>query len=319
MHPLQYIGLLPKGFRELQPLHTVQGYIQARTHIGRLHPCGLIDIGFFAVPDRLCYTSMGKTLISLLSFPLPLDALGLGRLIHDRKNPRQGFFDPTTDLPTKPKPDVSASDIHSFADMVKSTHAVELEASLTRFASAFLRTKAKSFDELKSCLVKEYILSNADSWYDTIISEGATRRWIERSKMRGKDVYLVTGYRTLLDATLSTSSSSGVHGGGTAHGPMGALIGNPDDSLDIKGKAQVDSAKSHNLSMLVPGERVFALQYLKIKFKPFSSDKVDSSYLASRNRWIETLTVRGEEAENDGLEAVLVEDFDDDDDICYTF
>ncbi|CAI7570107.1 unnamed protein product [Penicillium glandicola] len=242
---------------------------------------------------------MGKTMISLLSFPLPLDALGLGRLIHDRKDPRKGFFDPTT-LPTKPKPDVNPSDIHNFTDMVKSTHAVDLEASLTRFASAFLRTKAKSFDELKSCLVKEYILSNADTWYDTIISEEATRRWIERSKMRGKDVYLVTGYRTLLDARLSTINSSGFHGGGTAHGP-------------------VDSAKSHNLSMLVPGERVFAVQYLKIKFKPFSSDKVDYSYLASHSRWIEMLTVRGEEAENDGLEAVLVEDFDDGDDTCYTF
>lgn len=261
---------------------------------------------------------MGKTLISLLAFPLPLDALGLGRLINDQKDPRSGFFDPTI-LPTKPKPAVSSSDIHNFTDMVKSTHAVDLEASLTRFASAFLRTKAKSFDELKSCHVKEYILSNADSWYDTIISEEATRQWIERSKMRGKDVYLVTGYRTLLDATLSTSSSSGVHGGGTAHGPVGALIGNPDDSLDMKGKAQVDSAKSHNLSMLVPGERVFAVQYLKIKFKTFSSDKVDSAYLASHNRWIEMLTVRGEEAENDGLEAVLVEDFDDGDDTCYRF
>ncbi|KAK4076965.1 uncharacterized protein Triagg1_3932 [Trichoderma aggressivum f. europaeum] len=261
---------------------------------------------------------MGKSLISLMSFPLPLDTVGLGDLINDRKDPRKSFFDHTT-LPTKPNPSVSLSDIQNFSDMVKSTQAVDLEASLTRFASAFLRTKAKSFDELKSCLVKEYTLSNTDSWYDTIIKEDGARQWIERAKMRGKDIYLITGFRTLLDATLKSSNGTGRYGGATAHVPVGALTGNSDDGFDVKGKVEVNSTKSHITSMLVPGEKVFAMQYLKSKFRPFSSDKVDSSYLAPHNGWIEMLIVRSEEAENDGLEAELVKDVDSGDDTCDTF
>ena len=82
---------------------------------------------------------------------------------------------------------------------------------------------------------------------------------------------------------------------------------------DAKVAASVDGKTRAVSSFIAPGERVIGVQYRKIKFRLFSSNKVDTSFLENNpNRWV--MLFGGDRAGVDNiLEAELEETTDIDD------
>lgn len=82
---------------------------------------------------------------------------------------------------------------------------------------------------------------------------------------------------------------------------------------DAKVVASVDGKTRAVSSFIAPGERVIGVQYCKIKFRLFSSNKVDTSFLENNpNRWV--MLFGGDRAGVDNiLEAGLEETTDIDD------
>jgi hypothetical protein len=76
--------------------------------------------------------------------------------------------------------------------------------------------------------------------------------------------------------------------------------------LDISSSISLVKSSNEGVGYTAIGEQVFAVQYRKIHFSWFTTQKVDKAYLEKGNRWISYLAVRAGQPEgnaNDGVDA----------------
>jgi hypothetical protein len=83
-----------------------------------------------------------------------------------------------------------------------------------------------------------------------------------------------------------------------------------DSGLDISGSVSLAKESNEEVGYTAIGEQVFAVQYRKIHFSWFTTQKVDKAYLEKGNRWKSYLTVRAGQADgdaNDGVDAEVAD------------
>jgi len=255
---------------------------------------------------------MPKKSIFISSFPIPLSAVALGNLVTDPKAPSQDFFD-LASLSNHPEPNIAKSDILNVSSMIKSSNGQAIQASLSQFASVFLKGEQKNFQRLTSCRAADYQVKNSEDWFEDLCTAQKTKFWLERASMRGKKVYLVTGYRTLVDAFVGSESGSKLEAGAKAQVPLLASVGIPlpsglDPSANVTVSASNDSAKGYE----IPDEKIYSIQYRRVRFTSHSSKTVASAFLDSKTRWIEVCDFRGDmdEEEDDIVEVTLVDELE---------
>ncbi|RSL93026.1 hypothetical protein CDV31_014879 [Fusarium ambrosium] len=133
--------------------------------------------------------------IILTPFFLPQDSIKLGRFVTRIDHPHQNHHDP----PSTGQPRVLISLLDSYTGDHETASRSAFTASRTSLLSAGFSKHA----------IKTYTLDNSDSWFDEAISLAATRGWIERALDRGEDIYMIVGYRTVTDASVSQASILG--------------------------------------------------------------------------------------------------------------
>jgi hypothetical protein len=257
---------------------------------------------------------MGKQRIFILPFPLPKEAAVLGRLVLNPGHPHQDFIDPAS-LPSQPKPEILSSDIDNFSSFVKSSKRTGLEASLTTFASVLFSSGEKSLERLAASKATEYLVSNSGSWYQRLCAEKEVRLWMETAFNQESKVYLITGYRTLVDTKLHQQETTSTNVSGRVTVPVAQIGGIPSDALDLGARGGHQSNESADRVFTAPNEKIFAVQYRRIKINWYSRKDVQSSFLEKNNRWVEMFTMRsgtGSIGDDTIYEAVIADEEDED-------
>ncbi len=120
-----------------------------------------------------------------------------------------------------------------------------------------------------------YYLLNPDDWFEAACQLKKTQQWLEKQARRGRKAYLVTAFRTLYQADVSSEKSFSLEGGGKAPLPS---------ALDSSVEAKMDIAAAKKLGFKVPGEKVFAIYFREVKLAKHTCEAT-APELQSKIRW----------------------------------
>ena len=161
--------------------------------------------------------------------------------------------------------------------------------------------------ELSSAKAAAYLLKNSSTWFEKVCGIQATRKWFEKCIGRGRKIYLVVGLRTIFDGRLKIDHTKITSTGGHAQLPADLLAGLPPVGLSVGGGGKVSKDQGSTSEFSAAGERIWALQYRQVKFKWYSSKKMETAALESGSRW-QTFDRGGETTYYGGVEENDTED-----------
>jgi hypothetical protein len=257
--------------------------------------------------------------ISILTHQLlSPESVRLGRLVLDIHAPWQDFC-PKTLIPLTADDILTAPFLH-VKEIVERTRDTKFHASLSEALSGVLGKQQTSSVSIAAPRGTTYTILNSGYHFEQICRDADVRAWIERAIMYGYPVFMVVGFITLMDAKVvgSIHTSSQVQGdvtvpvtnivtsgvGAVVPSTLGAIL---DSGIGVD-KLISDVAKASYES---PGEKVFAVQYRKVKYEWFNGKKVETAFLERGNRWIiqggYRNTLEDEEDDEDLVAAELME------------
>lgn len=221
----------------------------------------------------------------LLPLPLPADEVHIGSFVLDPSDPTQDYFDPREEEPAL-KPSILRVDVTDFTKIIRDAGSKEVEAVLTKYFSTTIdRGKSKTL-ELSSAKAATYLMKNSSSWFEQVCALVRTRRWFEKIIGRGHKIYLLVGRRTIFDGQFKIDHSASTSTGGHVQVPADVLAGLPPMGLDVGGGGKVSNDQTASTEFSASGERIWALQYRQIKFKWYSSKKIENASLETGTRWL---------------------------------
>jgi hypothetical protein len=248
---------------------------------------------------------MRRSVLLPLTF-LPPESVQLGRLVLNVQQPQTEFLDPCPvagrNILVKEailfQGEESTTKINSFANSL--CHLLSLD-----------RTKEKGYTtHVVASRVTMYLLNNSGTWFNDAIRNQDARQWIEKANRAGDDIFVITGFHTLLDARIyETEVDSNTLGGNVAvpiaEGLAAAGVPVPfPDVVDPSIAAEHQQKYAGTRGFLAKGEQVGAIQYRKIKFKWYNKSELRDKPLGN-NMWETYLTFRGQ---SDNVVEVDLED-----------
>jgi hypothetical protein len=252
---------------------------------------------------------MAPTSLTVLhSAFLSLTGVALGRLVTDISNPSQDFW-PESKTPLSPD-EVDLRPFDNLKSQMNDNSNAALKTRLTRFVSGEISTADKSSFDLVSSKANVYSLLQPRRYFLQLCAEDKTKKWIEDT-LKDCPIFLVVGLMTVLQASISRDDNSSRQMSTSISVPVtdivtsGASTALPSmlggDALDVGASASIGRTTSVNSSLIAPGERVIGVQYRKVKFRMFSSHKIENSYLDSKNpnRW--QMFTGGDRGESDDI------------------
>ena len=226
---------------------------------------------------------MPSTLV--LPCPLPADEVKIGSFLVNPGDPTQDYIVPQEEDPGL-KPSILSVDVTDFTNTIRDAGNKEVEALLTSYFSITIdRAKSKSL-ELSSTKAATYLMRNSGYWFEQACELASIRRWFEWVNRRGLKIYLLVGLRTIFDGRFKLAHSASTSTGGLVKVPTDLLAGLPPMGLDVGGGGKVLKDQAAFSEFNAAGERIWALQYRQIKFKWYSSKKMENAVLESRTRWV---------------------------------
>ena len=254
------------------------------------------------------------------SLPLVKKAVGLGRLVLNPHEPGDDYFDLSEKSSVS---DTAAQDLipkttgpmpfKHLDEVLGSSSDADFSAILTKYASVYFSQGEKSAERLLASRGFEEKVLNSGDWFKTLCRDNAARVWMEEQLMRGKGMYLVTGYRSVVNAEFTAQASQDIRAGGEVVAPPGEIASSvPGFGVRLQGTDGSSEASKNTVTFL--GERIIQIGYRQVQFRWYSSKKVDNAFLEDGNRWYLRLTLaeEPEDDEDDILEANLssVEDIE---------
>ncbi|RYP81102.1 hypothetical protein DL769_002158 [Monosporascus sp. CRB-8-3] len=196
--------------------------------------------------------------------------------------------------------------------LVSRGSATGISALATRFARIFFKNETGDAWRLQAQKGYIYSLENpADLFRDIVFGKGAgehMQRWLEDCKLQGVTPRFVVAYRTYIDARLFTSRQrSTIEAGGVV--VPGIVLGDVSGMADIGAEASHRSDDQTRGEMTLPGERVYAICYRKIRIR-YREGKTAAT-LVNKNVWEPFDAPRGAAEGPVYIEADLAADDDD--------
>ncbi|KAF2722834.1 hypothetical protein K431DRAFT_283658 [Polychaeton citri CBS 116435] len=226
--------------------------------------------------------------LTILKRPLFLDfdTVKLGRFTTSFLQPHRGHHMP--ELPEAPKVIKTpfSLDEHKERD-TKAT----FSTSITSFLSASFSKRSGSELHITPQTNTRYVLDNAEKYFEDAMSTDRTRRWIESAFIRRSKVYLIIGIHTMTDTRIIQGSSHGRQAGADITAAASLLFGAPgiavplDGSIEPTVTAEYQDRGRSQSNLFVGGEHVFAVEYLKVSHRWFSSRTADRLQLSSELYW----------------------------------
>ncbi len=221
----------------------------------------------------------------LLPLPLPADEVHIGSFLLNPRDPTQDYFDPREEKPDL-KPSILRVDVTDFTKTIRDAGTKEVEAVLTDYFSTTIDWGKSKTLELSSAKAATYLMKNSSSWFEQVCALARTRRWFEKIIGRGHKIYLLVGLRTIFDGRFKIDHSASTSTGGHVQVPADVLAGLPPMGLDVGGGGKVSKDQTASSEFSAAGERIWALQYRQIKFKWYSSKKMENAALETGTRWL---------------------------------
>lgn len=246
----------------------------------------------------------------ILDRPIPRDFIELGRLVLDPKYPNQDFCQPS--LPS----DVATQRFENFQETLERSRNTRLEIKLLSLLSLTPSAPRKSSTTITSRLCVIHQLREPNAYFSRACGEESVRSWLEEgSRSLYDNVYLVCGFKTLTDAEVAVSRSSGAEvevSAGVSASLITAAAGVPvpiltDSGLDVSVGFSSANERSGSSGYTATGEHVYAVQYRKIKFSMFSSRKAEKAYLERGNRWKSFVGARAGDGVDNGIDVEIAE------------
>ena len=226
---------------------------------------------------------MPSTLV--LPFPLPADEVKIGSFLVNPSDPYQNYIDPQEKDPGL-KPSILRVDVTDFTNTIRDVGNKEVEGVLTGyFVTTFDWAKSKSL-ELSSAKAATYLMRNSDYWFEQACALAPMRRWFEWVTREGRKIYLLVGLRTIFDGHFKIEHTASTSMGGQVKVPTDTLAGLPPMGLDVGGGGKVSKDQTTSSEFSAAGERIWALQYRQIKFKWYSSKRMENAALETGTRWV---------------------------------
>jgi hypothetical protein len=247
--------------------------------------------------------------ILLSQFFLPPSAVSLGRFVVSLDNPHQDFHEPTSDVSLNLTENIQTQ----YDSLHRSAKQQSLSSQFTTFLSSSFTKRLKTSVRITADQAKTYYLNNVGQCFRDAVKSQATREWIERTIDEGEDIYVVVAYHTLVNARILEQSGGQSSTGGnlvipvsTALTASGVVV--PFDMADPGLSGFSDNVEDEQRKFVAPGEQVYAVQYRKVTWRWFSSDKVDKMKLGNKSWWEKYDGPRGLQDEPDDILEVELED-----------
>ncbi|KAH7010940.1 hypothetical protein B0J12DRAFT_706060 [Macrophomina phaseolina] len=254
---------------------------------------------------------MSQTL--LLDQLLPADSVTLGRLVLSVRYPEQDFYEANDAPVTCGETAISTQRAERFTHAASTTKGGGAHAFLTSLLSGARNAHDSTHVELSAALCVTRQLADSAAFFRRLVERGDAQAWLERAAGRRQPVFLVTGIKTVTDATVSAEQATRADAradlqlpgtlaaaAATAGGGLPLLAG---DALDLKAGASVSRSAEERTAFAAPGERVFAVQYRRIRFRWFHDLQLEQARLEEGVRWKVFLGMRRGEAEGGVVEA----------------
>ena len=227
---------------------------------------------------------------------LTLRSVSLGRLVIDAAHSGQDFW-PVSPF-TFGDDDIEERVFHNLENALNTTKHAGLRAKLSILIHGVIESQRSSYHGFVAPQSKVYSLLQPTSHFRRLCTDTATRDWIERT-LKHSPIFLVVGLVTVTQAKVRQTQheSTQVSTDATVpvteivtHGVGAVLPPGIGDALNFGGVISLDHQKVARASFIAPGERVIGVQYRKVKFQLFSSNKVETSFLENNpNRWVKLL------------------------------
>ena len=252
---------------------------------------------------------VGKLLLQ--SQLLPLKSISLARFVVDIASPQRRFHDPILDH----SPQSTRHTQHDFQEHAQRYKSAKARGRLTELLQIFRGVGGSLEAHINATASISHELIQWDAVFKDACTSPVTRKWIEDAIEDGQDIYFIVGFRTFVDPSASESVSNLNIKGGEVQVPTsevvqanvpGLLLGGV---LDPGVSGSTFTARQNIRSFASEGEMIYAVQYCKVKFKWYSSQKLETGSLG-KTRWRVHWGVRAsdESLEDDVVEAAVEED-----------
>ena len=256
-----------------------------------------------------------KSKLVLLNALVPVEEVPLGGLVSDLVSPQTNAY--TTMLPAEAK-NFSSDVAEDFGTTVASSRDDALRTNLTKLLKASSRLGAEESVQLSSAKCRSLELRQPRKTFAELCALPEARQWLELGVKEGDKSYLVVGYRTVLDATFESKASSTVQLSSDVTVPVSTIATGGADvlgvgaALDVGVGADHGRSKSDAVSFRSPGEKIWAIRYQKISFKPFKHRTTDTAYL-EKPRWVMLTENRASATEEPEEVEADLDDLEEDD------
>ncbi|KAI7970733.1 hypothetical protein EIK77_007913 [Talaromyces pinophilus] len=260
-----------------------------------------------------CY-NMSRSKLVLQHQLLPIENVSLGRFITDIDFPQRQFHNP---FPNMNEINSTVFIQRDVTEILHHEHSTAIGGNITELLQLFRGKYRNLGTQVQATASATYEMQQWEIVFKKACSLTTTRKWMETAIEEDKPVFFIVGYRTFINPSLTETADWGGRKSIQIQMPVSSVVeanllpplvrlGNVlDPSVGRAKDKAVTSYRSYNTD----GEVVYAVQYCRVKFKWFSSNKVGSSSLGP-TRWKVHWGVRDaqEMDEDDIIEAELVED-----------
>ncbi|KAE8451674.1 hypothetical protein EG329_003131 [Mollisiaceae sp. DMI_Dod_QoI] len=247
-------------------------------------------------------------------------SIPLGSLVPNIRQPSQDAL--TGPLPMKEGLDFLVHEQNSLGRLLHDAKDSSFKLRLTRLLSASHSNADITSSWLAACKARLYQLTQPKDLFRRLTALEPVREWLQTEIEDGTTAfYFVTGYYTVLDATVDRRTHKSSQLAGNFQVPVGDIVSAGTASL-VSGMIDLDvgvsgshgSSREEREVVQMEGERIYAFCYRKVAFKWFSMRGVEKAILKKDNCWVMASDNRGSGGdEEDEIVQVSLEDVDEED------
>ncbi|GAW18673.1 hypothetical protein ANO14919_081540 [Xylariales sp. No.14919] len=247
----------------------------------------------------------------LLDNLLPCEAVGLGRLVLDIRYPYQDFSEPEEALTPE---EIITQRLEQWSYSSEEGKESGIRGVISDMISGTCDAKETSSIDLSSATCFRHQLRDSAQFFEKICSLEKTRNWLERAIRSRRDLFLITGSRTVIDARLTVDDTKERKVGGNLEIPitsaaLSAGIPLPDGMLNVGAGGRHSINRSGKAGFFAPGEQIFAIQYRKIHVSWLKSRDTKNATLKKGNQWKIYMGARGETGVAEGVVDLVIGDY----------
>lgn len=252
-----------------------------------------------------------KTIVIPKQLLLPQSSVRLGRFITNVERPDQDYHDPW-----HTRPNTSSLNVSEFDGNIHATHDAGFRAHLTSLLSAMFSRGTQSRVHVTAEQFRQDAMNNYDEWFDEVTRLSDTRKWIEKTIQR-RDIYLVVGIHTVLNASISHESAFWQSANGNAEIPVSlaltaaGFVAPPGLFSEPSVTFQQQGQNGAHIRFVASGEHVCAIEYRRLRCTWLSSKCNENFKLSGVRQWCSLVRMRNEEDGEDDIVEVSLEDVGD--------